>query len=359
MNEYWNDEVVDVAEQNPITSSAEPDSVLEHAQDLALETLRDDVDSADQIGEYLGAEAEITGSGHVLTHRFAAHLPGYVGWHWAVSLSRSADSDKVTVCETVLLPGHGAIEVDAWLPYSERLRPEDLHPGDVVPANPDDDRLVPAYLDSGDEAIAEVAYEIGLGRERVMSLDGRLDTAARWAAGTHGAATAMAKHAPARCGTCGFYLPLAGSMGAAFGGCGNEISPADGSVVNVEFGCGAHTSATPMPDLAAPIVYTPIYDTRSVEVQLANQSARTGSLQEQKRSFANEILAKVLLDAAARRDARTPSISALNSALVYRAVAAAFASRAEALSSTQAEQIAPEQVQSPRRNRSRLSRRKR
>jgi hypothetical protein len=51
----------------------------------------------------------------------------------------------------------------------------------------------------------------------------------------------MARNAPAHCGTCGFYLPLAGSLQAAFGVCGNEITDSDGQVVSVEYGCGAHS----------------------------------------------------------------------------------------------------------------------
>jgi hypothetical protein len=57
----------------------------------------------------------------------------------------------------------------------------------------------------------------------------------------------MARHAPGHCGTCGFYLPLAGSLRAAFGVCGNEITDSDGEVVSVEYGCGAHSQATVHP----------------------------------------------------------------------------------------------------------------
>ena len=51
----------------------------------------------------------------------------------------------------------------------------------------------------------------------------------------------MARHAPAQCGNCGFYLPMAGSLRVALGVCGNEITDTDGQVVSVEFGCGAHS----------------------------------------------------------------------------------------------------------------------
>jgi hypothetical protein len=74
-----------------------------------------------------------------------------------------------------------------------------------------------------------------------MSRAGRLAAAERWQSGGHGPRASMARHAPAHCGTCGFYLPLAGSLRAGFGVCGNEITDTDGAVVSVEYGCGAHS----------------------------------------------------------------------------------------------------------------------
>jgi hypothetical protein len=51
----------------------------------------------------------------------------------------------------------------------------------------------------------------------------------------------MARSAPGTCGACGFFLMLAGSLRGAFGVCGNAYAPADGAVVAVGFGCGAHS----------------------------------------------------------------------------------------------------------------------
>jgi hypothetical protein len=53
----------------------------------------------------------------------------------------------------------------------------------------------------------------------------------------------MAAHAPGRCGTCAFYLPIEGSLRAVFGVCGNGLSPRDGGVVSADSGCGAHSEA--------------------------------------------------------------------------------------------------------------------
>jgi hypothetical protein len=196
--------------------------------------------AGDHVGEHLGVHAE---GDRLVTHAFASSAPGYRGWFWAVTLARVPRGKVATVDEVVLLPGAGALLAPDWVPWHERVQPGDLGPGDLLPPRPDDLRIVPAYVASDDPAVEEVAVEIGLGRERVMSREGRLEAAARWQAGEGGPDTPMARQAPARCGTCAFLLPLAGSLRAGFGVCGNEVTPVDGRVVSVEFGCGAHSEA--------------------------------------------------------------------------------------------------------------------
>ena len=232
-----------------MTTSDAPQAGRARASDAALADAVElahaaalDAAGADAVGEHLGVRTE---EERVATHAFAANLPGYGGWYWAVSVTRAPRSRTVTVSEVVLLPGGDALLAPRWVPWEERIRPGDLGPGDVVPPPAEDDpRLVAGYLQSDDPAVEEVAFELGLGRERVMSREGRLDAAHRWNGGDHGPRTAMARHAPAHCGTCGFYLPLAGSLRAAFGVCGNEITDTDGQVVSAAFGCGAHSQAS-------------------------------------------------------------------------------------------------------------------
>ncbi len=198
-----------------------------------------------EVGEHLGVQAE---GELAATHAFAASLPGYVGWYWAVTLVRAPQADP-TVAEVVLLPGQTSLRAPDWVPWSERLQPGDLSPGDLLPSAPDDPRLVPAYLLSDDPQVEQVSFELGLGRVRVMSRLGRLEAADRWFAGGHGPDSPMARQAPAPCGTCAFFLPLAGSLQAGFGVCGNEITEADGQVVSVEYGCGAHSEVVAEPAL--------------------------------------------------------------------------------------------------------------
>ena len=238
----------------PTTASTKADATCAAAVDLAAAAAR--AEAGDAVAEHLGVRAD---GDRVVTHLFAATLPGYGGWRWAVTVARASRSKLVTVDEVVLLPGDEALLAPEWVPWSERLRPGDLGVGDVVPTSPDDDRLAPAYLLSDDPAVESVAFELGLGRQRVMSRIGRDDAAERWYAGDGGPDTAMAAHAPGRCGTCGFYLPIEGSLRVLFGVCGNALSPRDAAVVSADAGCGAHSEALVEP-ASVPALPPPAFD---------------------------------------------------------------------------------------------------
>lgn len=205
-------------------------------EDAATDLGRASAESA--VGGYLGAVVEDPGT---LTHFFAATQGGYRGWRWSVTVAAD-DGGPITVCEVVLLPGADAVVAPPWVPWQERIRPGDLGVGDLLPAPADDERLVPGYLAVDDVDLdVPIAIEVGLGRTKVLSRAGRDAAADRWSEGPHGPGADMARAAPGSCGTCGFFLSLAGSMRGAFGVCGNEYAPADGAVVAVGFGCGAHS----------------------------------------------------------------------------------------------------------------------
>jgi Protein of unknown function (DUF3027) len=207
------------------------------------------------VGEHLDVVREAPDA---LSHHFAATQGGYQGWRWSVTLATAGEDAPVTVSEVVLIPGPDALVAPAWVPWEERVRPGDLGIGDLLPTPQGDPRLAPGYLASDDPAVEEVALEVGLGRRLVLSRYGREEAARRWHEGPRGPAADMARAAPAPCGICGFFLPLAGSLGGAFGVCGNEFSPADGSVVDVGFGCGAHSDVQPessSPVAVAELVY--------------------------------------------------------------------------------------------------------
>ncbi|MDQ4038673.1 MAG: DUF3027 domain-containing protein [Actinomycetota bacterium] len=221
----------------------------------------------DTVGDHLGVVAEVEAD-RVLTHRFACTARGYRGWQWSVTLARAPRSKKITVDEVVLLPGDGALLAPAWVPWSERILPGDLSVSDVLPTAPDDFRLVPSYLGSDDPTaedpgVEPVAFELGVGRVRVLSREGRTEAADRWHSGEHGPASPMARHAPGECASCGFFLPIAGSMRQLFGACANVMSPADGRVVSSDYGCGGHSESVAEP---APPEIGPAYNTADFDI---------------------------------------------------------------------------------------------
>ncbi|CDO07200.1 DUF3027 domain-containing protein [Mycolicibacterium cosmeticum] len=263
------DTVADLTDQ--AEPQAQPAPELEALLLGAVEPARaaiEEFSGADAVGEYLGA---VFDDQTAATHRFLAVLPGYQGWQWAVVVAGYPGADHVTISEVVLVPGPTALLAPQWVPWEERVRPGDLSPGDLLAPPADDPRLVPGYLASGDDELDEVAAEIGLGRRQVLSLEGRLDAAQRWHDGEFGPGSAMARATRRVCRDCGFYLPLAGSLGTVFGVCANEMS-ADGRVVDSEYGCGAH-SDTPAPAGTGSPLYDP-YDDGVLELaEIAASSA--------------------------------------------------------------------------------------
>ncbi|MDT7580484.1 MAG: hypothetical protein QOK35_1748 [Pseudonocardiales bacterium] len=224
--------------------------------------------AADAVGEHLEARLEDDGA---VTHFFGARQGGYRGWQWSVTLACVDDEAPVTVSEVVLLPGDDALVSPSWVPWEERVRPGDLGVGDLLPSPVDDPRLVPGYVGSDDPAVEEVAREVGLGRRMVLSQEGRDAAARRWIDGAHGPHSDMARGAPAHCGTCGFLLPVAGALRGVFGVCGNAYSPADGAVVAIEFGCGAHSDVVFEP--VSPVTVAELVYDDGVELEPAG--ART------------------------------------------------------------------------------------
>lgn len=165
----------------------------------------------------------------MVTHYFESKEPGYRGWRWAVTVARASRAKNVTLDETVLLPGSDALLAPEWVPWSERLRPGDMGPGDLLPTEAEDPRLEPgwtgedeplpnsavsdvsqelaALADAEDAelttlpatnrgSITSVAEELGTRRARVLSRYGLGLAADRWDE-EFGARTPMAQAAPA------------------------------------------------------------------------------------------------------------------------------------------------------------------
>ena len=253
------------------TRTREPDQACAEAVDLARDAVVAVVGPA-QAGDHLGVQAE---GERIVTHLFDCTDPAYTGWRWAVTVTRAPRSKVVTVSETVLLPGPGALLAPDWVPWHQRLRPGDLGVGDLLPAPPDDERLVPLVVLEGDDAVidwfdgdwfdgdpdagpGEPGELPSPGRSRVLSAIGRESASERWYTSEHGPRTPLAHAAPAHCVSCGFFVPLSGELGRVFGACANAYAPDDGRVVSADHGCGAHSES--MADTVAARAVAPVID---------------------------------------------------------------------------------------------------
>jgi hypothetical protein len=239
-------------------------AAVDLARDAALETA-----GLMGVGEHVGTLAEAE---RVVTHLFECPHPGYRGWRWSVTLVRASRAKVPTVNEVVLLPGEGALQAAEWVPWADRIQAGDVTPGLLMPTPNDDPRLEPGY--TGGEQAADtdpaelselrvVVAELGLGRERVLSLEGRDEATERWLAGDSGPDNQMTKLAPDVCATCGFFVRLKGNLGMLFGACANQYSPSDAQVVSIDHGCGAHSnvpSAAAAEELPAPAWETMEWD---------------------------------------------------------------------------------------------------
>jgi hypothetical protein len=198
--------------------------------------------------ELVGADVsvEIDDDGRVETYLFEANLAGYKGWRWCVTIAIVDKKSEPTICDVVVLPGPDALLAPEWVAYRDRIQPGDVGVGDIVPSSLDDTRLVPSVhsLIADEELDAMQVFDLGLGRARVMSIEGRDQASKRWYESDRGPQSPIAQAAPKPCSSCAFFVPISGSLRASFGVCANAISPEDARVVSVDHGCGAHSEAT-------------------------------------------------------------------------------------------------------------------
>jgi hypothetical protein len=291
------------------TRSRTPDRLCAEAVDLAR-AAAEEAAAPGVVGEHAGLVSE---GDRVVTHFFECKELGYRGWRWAVTVARASRAKVVTLDEVVLLPGPDALLAPEWVPWSERLRPGDMGPGDLLPTDAEDLRLEPGWTGEDEPApnsivsedmaelveaedaevtqgapaslpaapargsIAAVAEELGMRRARVLSRYGLHIAADRWEE-AFGAKTPMAQAAPATCVSCGFLQPIGGSLGQAFGVCANEFSPADGRVVSLAYGCGGHSEAAVMPKPPQPA--PPVLDETRVDAFPLRPSRDSGSVPE-------------------------------------------------------------------------------
>jgi hypothetical protein len=105
----------------PVWRTGKPDAFLAAAVDTARSAI-EGITAATDIGRHLAAKSE---GDRLVTHLFESRLPGYAGWQWFAVLTRNSRSQVVTVNELGLLPSEDSILAPEWVPWAERVRPED------------------------------------------------------------------------------------------------------------------------------------------------------------------------------------------------------------------------------------------
>ena len=236
-------------ENSQVSSSA----VTDFAREVLLESV-----PAEHVGAVLDVVEEPSEDPQVTlqSHTFECTSKAYPGWYWAVTVVSIEGQSEKTVSEINLLPGGQALVPQAWKPWADRVQAGDLGVGDLLPTDENDSRLTAGFtgLDELEDELQPLhpnQWELGLGREQILSTEGLERAIDRWYAGDNGPRSAMAKSAPANCSSCGFLTPIGGSLGQAFGVCANEFGAADGQIVAMNFGCGAHSSVRA--ELRAPV----------------------------------------------------------------------------------------------------------
>ncbi|KAA8817504.1 DUF3027 domain-containing protein [Bifidobacterium callitrichos] len=282
-------------------------------RDLARAVAIEVAEEPEQVGDVV--DAIDLGDG-VTDFRIAAHIRGYEGWQWSVTLYHDEELDHWTVNESSLIPTSDALVPPAWIPWKDRLEPTDLAPTDSIGTDPDDPRLEEGFrrtdpvvsVDAADavadadaagtveerpskdgdgdgegdgdgsdeqretavdskEDVDEAVEEFDLSRRHVLSSLGRAQAAKRWYEGPRGPKAMSTKTADGNlCSTCGFFVPLKGELNLLFGVCANKWSPDDGRVVSLDHGCGEHSEIEPPEPSRLWVQSKPAFDDLHIDI---------------------------------------------------------------------------------------------
>lgn len=121
--------VAPLAKRRAANRPAKADALLEAAVEFARASVLQ-VAPSGQVGRHVTSYPD---GERLLTHRFEAFVPGYGEWEWFATLARVPRGKEPSVCEVGLLPSERALLAPEWLPWSQRVRPEDSE-DDAEPA---------------------------------------------------------------------------------------------------------------------------------------------------------------------------------------------------------------------------------
>ncbi|MFT4471348.1 DUF3027 domain-containing protein [Arthrobacter sulfonylureivorans] len=170
--------------RRPARRTPKLDLVLAAAVDRAREGVLD-IAPSEQIGAHVGSVAD---GDRLVTHRFEAKLAGYAGWQWYATLARVPRGKDATVCEVGLLPSEKSLLAPEWVPWADRVRPEEV----AAAAEAEAAAAAEAQDDAESAPVADTA-------EEVPESAGQVDAANEETSATAGEDAAVAE-APAAAG---------------------------------------------------------------------------------------------------------------------------------------------------------------
>ena len=131
------------------------------AQEIARDAALAGAEKPSQVGAFISVEFD--DENRVASYLFDADIQGYKGWRWCVTVAKVDASADPTVCDVVVLPGPDSLLAPDWIEYKDRILPEDIQPGIIVPSALDDTRLVPganALIQDEDLDASELNFAI-------------------------------------------------------------------------------------------------------------------------------------------------------------------------------------------------------
>ena len=151
----------------PVWRTGKPDAFLAAAVDTAR-TAVEGITPAATIGAHLAAKSE---GDRLVTHLLESRLPGYAGWQWYAVLTRNSRSKVVTVNELGLLPSEDSILAPEWVPWAERVRPEDEQPQEPEADGHETEAQTPEAQETDAQAAESQATESQAAEEESVQAD--------------------------------------------------------------------------------------------------------------------------------------------------------------------------------------------
>ena len=110
---------------------AETNDQEQNPKALAYRAAVEAAEDPQDVGGYVDARVSDEDA-NIHDYRFESGIAGYEGWQWSITMYHDPDTGRWTVDESSLVPSDKALLAPRWIPWKERITPDDLSPTDVL-----------------------------------------------------------------------------------------------------------------------------------------------------------------------------------------------------------------------------------